>query len=284
MIQITRFTTAIVLFTISVLAMGCTPTIVSEKVDIPTQRSYQPVKFTYEPLQSQTKGDLTLAILSPNFVFVDIPASSANPSYSRWLLKRDLSQKVEEYIDKTIQVFLVSLQTDFEKVLIARGFRTLGPFRDKDLLTYPQREQCDFAIEPKVFIDILDEVTWTEEPKRSKQIIDNIKQPFVSAGAVNGTMTVQARIELHVYEPLSWEKMWIKNASTDVIPKLSYSYKYNFVESNRVVGDDSRPEILSKVLSDSYKDILDKIYLYLDPREFKALSEKAKEIRQKKRF
>jgi len=301
-----KFTDLFLLFVIAILIASCAPAIIPEKIVLPEKTQFPTYAFSYTAKASETKGDLTLALIAPTFIFTGTPASSLSPSYGSWLLKKDISPEVEEYVNRLIQSYLSSLQADFEKVLIAHGFRTLGPFADKEKMTYPQREQSDLALEPKVIIELFDEVRTTEQPKsievvskketKSKRkavtISEDEPPPFIyeqrekeiRPGVISGNLSVAARIELHLYEPLSWEKMWIKNVSPPSISKQQYSYKYNDLNGQRVVGEDERVRILAELLNNYYTQILDQVSIYFDPREIRPIYEKAKEVRTKKRF
>lgn len=284
---------------------GCTPPSLLEKAIPPSATQYPTYEFTYQPTPSDKKGDLTIALIAPTFVISGTQTSTAMPSYGSLLLRRDVSPDVADYIDKLIKALLNSLESDFEKVLIADGFRTLGPFSDRERMTYPQKEQADFSLEPRVSIELLDEITKTGPPERvefrtrsknvsRKNAIDAYedttllypmrKEIEIRPGTVSGKLTVGARVELHLYEPLTSEKMWIKSFSLPNIARDQYTYKFNDLKGERVVGEDERPEILANVLSRSYKQILDEFHTYFDVKELRQLNLKAKEIREKKRF
>jgi hypothetical protein len=291
--------------TIVFVFSGCTLPTYLEKSIPPAPTQYPPYDFSYQLTPSDKRGDLTIALIAPTFVISGNQASTAMPSYSSLLLRRDVSPEAGEYIDRLIRSLLGSLESDFEKVLLADGFRTIGPFSDRERMTYPQREQADFSLEPRVTIEVLDEITRINPPDRvelktgptslsRKRIVsaeeDTIliygmhKEIEIRPGTVSGKLTVGARIELHLYEPLTGEKMWIKSLSLPNIAKSQYTYKFNDVNGERVVGEDERPTILANVLSRSYKQILDEFHTYFDVKELKQLNLKAKEIREKKRF
>jgi hypothetical protein len=301
-----RLTFAVVIIGIVIVSQsGCTPPTELERALPPSLTQYPAYNFTYQLTASDKKGDLTIALIAPSFVISGIQTSTAMPSYGSLLLRRDVSPDVADYIDKLIKAFLSSLESDFEKVLIADGYRTIGPFSDRERMTYPEKEQADFSLEPRISIELLDEITRTTPPERVevKTRVTKVsprrrnaptededfpygvrKDVEIHPGMVSGTLTVGARVELHLYEPLTSEKMWIKSLSLPNLARDQYTYKFNDVNGQRVVGEDERPKILSNVLSRSYKQILDEFHTYFDAKELKQLNLKAKEIREKKRF
>jgi hypothetical protein len=259
-------------------------------------------------MKAQSKGDLTLALISPSFVFTGMPSSSVENSYGKWLLKRDVSPEAGDFVDRLVKSYLGALQSDFEKVMITDGFRTLGPFSNREIMTYPQRELAELALESRVFIDLFDDVTSTEQPasvevvKKGTPTSSAKKQPpifggddayaysvgprekEIHPGTVTGTLSIGARIELSLYEPLTWEKMWMKTISVSIGKIEPYSYKYIDYKGERVIGEDGRPSILDSVLVQSYSQILGQFQTFFDPKEIETINSKAKEIREKKVF
>jgi hypothetical protein len=291
---------------LSFVIIGCVPP-PSDVILLPDKSQFVPYNFKYNLPEKKANADFTLAIMSPSFDFLGNMVSlnsPLSPSYSEWLFKKQMSDDAQEYVNKLVVTYLSALQTDLEKVLVATGNRTIGPFSDKEKLTYPQRQQSDFVFEPKLKIFVSEELTnvvvpYREEvqigvaPKKKKSTPnpDNgddyasyiEKQRQIHPGQATGNISIVAQLDIYLYEPVTWEKMWIKSISIPVTKK-QYTYKWNDDNGKRIYGEDTRPTILSEVLTSSYKEILDEFVKYFDPNELKAIDLKGKEIREKKRF
>lgn len=286
---------------ISFVVIGC-DTLPPDLVLLPEKSPLVPYSFKYNLPERKTSADFTFAILSPNLDFLGNAVSlnsPLSPSYSEWLFKKQMSVDAQEYVDKLVGTYLGALQTDLEKVLISTGNRTIGPFSDKEKLTYPQRQQSDFVFEPKLKIFVSEELTSVITPYR-EEIQSHIKkaanpnanslnndytttQGQIRPGTVTGNISIVAQLEIYLYEPVTWEKMWVKSITIPVT-KEQFTYKWNDQNGKKIFGEDTRPKILSEVLASSYNQTLTEFLKYFDPNELKAIDLKGKEIREKKRF
>lgn len=294
-------------FPLLLLVIGCAlppPDVIL----LPEKSQLAPYSFKYNLPEKKNNADFTLAVLSPSFDFLGNTVSLSSPispSYSEWLFKRQMSDDAQEYVDKLVASYLGALQTDLERVLVSSGNRTIGPFSDKDKLTYPQRQQSDFVFEPRLKIFVSEEVTNVVLPYRQEVLTQTVtkqkntrsttnspefstypeeqSQGEIHPGITTGNISIVAQLEIHLYEPVTWEKMWIKSITIPVTKK-QYTYKWNNENGRKIFGEDTRPTILSEVLMNSYNQILEEFLKYFDPNELKAIDVKGKEIREKKRF
>lgn len=284
-------------FLLFIFVMGCVPA--PDVILMPEKSQFVPYSFKYNLPEKKTNADFTLAILSPSFDFLGNTVSlnsPLSPSYSDWLFKKQMSEDAQEYVDILVATYLGALQTDLEKALVAIGNRTIGPFSDKEKLTYPQRLQSDFVFEPKLKIFVSEELTNVTSPYREEVQIQSTTTDVTNAkytqeetqgrihpGVATGNISIVAQLEIHLYEPVTWEKMWIKDITIPVAKK-QYTYKWINSSGKTVYGEDTRPKILSEVLTNSYNQILEEFLKYFDPNELKAIDLKGKEIREKKKF
>ncbi len=285
---------------------GCTPPSIAVKILLPAKDQYPVYQFQYTGAGKGTHGDFTLAVLSPSFVLNGnaVPlASLVTEPYSDMLFKKRISDQAADYVNSMLSTYMSGLRRDFEKILVVNGYRTIGSFRDKEKLTYPQRQQSDFALQPVLQISVVEEETDEQQQTieefeltggaaKPTTITPFDKQPTferrtferdVHPGTVTGNLSVAARADIQLYEPVTWEKMWVKSISIPVLTK-QFTYKYNTLNGQRVYGEDTRPKILADILTSAYKQILDEFLSYFDASELKALDVKGKEIREKKRF
>ncbi len=98
----------------------------------------------------------------------------------------------------------------------------------------------------------------------------------------SGEFRIKPRITLEASEPLTWQLFWFKSVEIDE-QRQPYTYKWNHTEGMQgiKIGGDTRPQILASVLQNSYTEILDRLWSYIDPDEFAVLNKKAQEIRGK---
>lgn len=224
-------------------------------------------KFDYTPIPgNKLKEPLTFLLVTPRF----------NVNYPEQRVQQYVVSVQRGDIDRILKSFSSSMGDDFNEMMVARGFRLVSLVREQAEATYVQREQSNFAITAKIDIEIAEDVTSASEP--SQDIITK----KVSVGRQSGNFRIKPRITLEAYEPLSWQLFWFKSLELDEASR-PYSYKWNYTEgmSRIKVGGDSRPQILASVLMDSYNQIMDRLWSYLDPDEFTMLDKKAKEIRGK---
>lgn len=291
---------------LAIVSLSCSVERVSlpDKVILPDKSRYLPYSFEYKSTNVQEKIDLTLAFVSPVFGISREASGAGNISVGEPFFGKEIAPEDALHVDRLLKSYLAALQTDFEKVLLLYGFRTTGPFGDRERMTYPQREQADLAFEPRVFIDVfvhfseIEKPQWVEKPLRTfihreRRAPDLPETQFtiragiqkeIYPGTVTGFIVVKPRIDLHLYEPLSWEKMWIKSVTPPMSDSLPYAYRYNDEGGRRLYGEDTRPNALAKALAQSYKNVLDEFTLFFDPREIRPLNAKAKVVRERKRF
>jgi hypothetical protein len=127
----------------------------------------------------------------------------------------------------------------------------------------------------------------------------------------SGTMNVDCYIELEIYEPLTSEKMWVKQIKMP-FEQQPYEY-YIFAENHDVYqgglnltdmllgikpqrlstkiarydilrNSDGRSRALALALEKVYLKQLDKFSAYFDPREIKQVIKDARKVRTLKRY
>jgi hypothetical protein len=165
---------------------------------------------------------------------------------------------------------------DFEAMMVTRGFPTMGPFKDVDEMTYPQKTACNLIMVPEF-----------------SQIIRS--QPSeVITDLIQGTAVIRTEIVLNIYEPLSREKLWTKRF-TNESKRFSYRVRYNIEtirdKDGRRIGVrrqgiawDNRPASFAQGFMDLYQEVMTKSWAYFSPEEMAVLKQHSEEIRAKKRF
>jgi hypothetical protein len=243
--------------------------------------------FSYQP-----KGEIKPAASVPVTIAV------VNPSY-----KVEDSVLAAELYRKIGKGLSASMGTDLDKILIAKGLTTTGPFPSLDEITYSDKKGAALTLAPQVFI--------TMEIKDSGPPVQ-IGDPRMMAGGMVArkggmaqggaslradqyfVMNVTGWITFIMQEPISGEKMWIKKLeiepvttqgviSTESIPQITDGgFLVGPVVSGYTRGNtlfDGRPDALADALKQIYPVVMSQFEKYIDTDELGQLKEKAKEIR-----
>ena len=239
-------------------------------------------QFDYTPKESsKLKDPLTFLLISPQYD-VNFPIEYRD-SQGGWY-NRKLSGATRESLEnlkRVVDTYSTSMGDDFREMMTEKGFHLTQMVKEQQRATYSQREQSHFSLTPKIVVEISDQRTSVSKPSQdAKQaLVTNAYSP----GKVAGQFGVKARIVLEVYEPLTWQLLWVKSLETEALTQ-EYTYKWNYIgtgDSTYVVGEDYRPQALASLLQKSYNKVMGELDTYLDPNEFLALDQQVKMIRQK---
>lgn len=174
--------------------------------------------------------------------------------------------------------FAHSLDTDVQRLLVAKGLRVTGPFDSFDGMTFPEKKAADLAFVPRILLEIGETYTLDAE------------QPAPFGGRSvkrQGHLSVRGFVELMLIEPLSEQKMWVKKVelapasdTVDVDLLMDANGTLNPFHNNT----DNRDTALILLLNESYPRILDALWRYLDGEEIAYLAKEAKDARQRKTY
>ncbi|TKJ40740.1 hypothetical protein CEE37_07185 [candidate division LCP-89 bacterium B3_LCP] len=243
--------TMLILFPLMVMTFGgCAPSTpkIEEPVVLPT---FDFVPPSTTPVSSTS---VSFCVVSPSFP-------------SEW---KALGYMNHYPYDK----FARNMPADFEEMLTAKGFRTRGPFRNYDELTFPDKSETDLILMPKVEIDVRAAGRTTE----SINLLGDARYKW------NGTIHLSGRITIALNETLSNERMWNKSVE---LPQRQFSYK-SPSSAQPVnapnINDTKFANELAKYMEEYYNLTFDKMWDYLDPNEMTMVKDQAQEIKDKKRY
>lgn len=286
-----------ILFSILVLS-GCITT-TTTKVLYPESLPPLMYSFDYTPAEKLPYSDITIAIV--------------NPIYEKKEIKNCDSKEVE----KIVEDYLAALKNDFEEVVIDKGYKITGPFNTLQDMTYGEREKSILALEPKVFLSVTfnDEKKeiYSEAPKKFPTH-DKIQTQKVTAFAdgyekvikISGTLVATVSISFALWEPLTREKMLIRQISIPIGESINYHYFIStiwkgyrtieeillggwvvapeVIESKPIEEADYRPRALAKALESIYTQQLEQFSRYFDPKEIAQVKLDAEKVRKLKRY
>lgn len=251
----------------SVLFSGCgaymTPT-----YEDPGNTAVPNYQFNYNVQnQKNLKVPLTFLLISPSY----------NVVYPQlWIQGRDELQNIVKNFSKAIE-------GDFNELMVGRGFRLISLVKDQAMATYSQREQSTFALKSRIEIEVnATQHSFTEPKEQLGSGLIGAKK--FGYGVVTGEFNVKYKIYLEVYEPFTWQLIWVKTIEEQEPKTISYSYNWNYSDlktMNIKIGTDSRPQSLANVLMDVYQNTLSKCEVFIDPEEFTILARNADDIRKK---
>jgi len=235
-------------------------------------------RFDYNPPKDLKKS-------TEPFTFLLLQANKDVKSpYSTTSVEVDIprfSSRTTEDLNKIISEFSTSITEDLKELMTQKGFRLVQLVKSQDEATYGQREMSNFAIYPKVSIEIDDQLISSEKPKQdiTQALVTNQYSP----GLVKGVFGMKGRITMELKEPITWQLVWTKSVDIDRLEQ-EYSFKWNYnpqLKTGYTIGEDTRPPVLASMLEKIYNDVFEKFNTYLDPAEFSMLNKQAQEIRKK---
>jgi hypothetical protein len=175
--------------------------------------------------------------------------------------------------------------TDLDKILIAKGVTTTGPFASLDEITYGEKKGADLTLAPKVFVSAeIKQDPFVQVPEAGRQ-----ESHFV--------MNVTGWITFIMQEPMTGEKMWIKKLEIEPVRIEGITVQEsvpNYVNSGGCGGPtfagylpgkillDGRADAMANAMKDIYPVALTRFFKYLETEEMVQLKAKSQEIRANK--
>lgn len=213
---------------------------------------------------------------------VPVAVAVVNPSY-----KETDSALMNELYSKVARGFTSSMGTDLDKILIAKGMTTTGPFPSLDEITYSEKKNAELTLAPKIFIST--EVKYGEMHQSNRQEGLTMEREF--------TMSISGWVTFIMQEPLSGEKMWIKKLELEPVQvggveifEAVARYGASGCGGRQIVGYSAtekhlyygQTEAMAGALKKLYPVIMNEFQRYLDSDEMTQLKEKGVEIRARK--
>jgi hypothetical protein len=273
------------LLLLSLLLLSCSTT--PSVPDSPPPKAVYNFEFS-PPVKAARKVGTTIGILAPSW---DKNISSTAESGKQAWLDAGVNPNPNELLQgpnlmahagpapaelrNIAREFTRAVEKDFEVMMIAKGFDTMGPFASVDEMTYPQKTACNIVIIPE-----FSQVVKATKGKMNTDIVE-------------GTAVIRTEITLTAYEPLSKEKLWMKRFNNESTP-FDYRVKYKINRSYDKAGNlmvqrqgitwDNRPAGFADAFTALYQEVMKKSWEYFSQEEIQVLRNHSDEIRAKKRF
>ena len=263
---------------------------------LPAMPPREPITFDYAPTAEAAPG-------SAEVTFVVVGAQLAKPA------QQNPAQALFNLQVPLFDDFANTMTNDFLEVLNARGYGVTGPFKTYAEIIHPVKEGNDLVLTT--------EVNFTANTNNIR-----IGESHYAKGTTHytlvGSVNVICDVKLVLSECLTNEPMWTKNVTLDpftVVMDSTYPFytggslttlaaqygkipveglasisqdTYNTrVFPNCPIGvflekDNKFHSDLGRALKTQYKEILDVVYTYLDPREMTIVKNQAIELRKRK--
>lgn len=246
--------------------------------------------FNYDPPSKVSPASVSATIIVVNPFYKDAESSLVDPVYSQ--VGRGFSR---------------SMGVDMDKVIIAKGMTSVGPYATLDDVPYPDKKNADLTLAPRLFL-----TTETKYGEWREATYSDMTPPYHGPEA-NSALVVKERdfemriggwVAYEMREPLSGEKMWVKKLELDdntvrgieiyqarPVYETRYGGQYNNEPYQALVrydqGDliyNGRGDAIADELKKAYPQIMAKAWTYLDTQEILNLKSKTKEIRAMKRY
>lgn len=208
-----------------ILACAPPPKVVPPAPPLPTSHWGDNYFYNYEPPKKLPPASIKATIIVVNPFYKDAESSLIDPIYAQ--------------VGKG---FSKSMGVDLDKIIVAKGMTSVGPYLTLDDVTYPDKKNADITLAPRVFITTdtkydewtnvvyysankLEDGVTTEDEKFDKntdtgKIAKKLKRkmPDVGEGGWGRKVYSERKFEMKIggwvayemREPLSSEKMWVK--------------------------------------------------------------------------
>ena len=133
-------------------------------------------------------------------------------------------------LNDIIKNFSSSMEKDFNELMVGRNFRLISLLKDQQLATYSQREQSAFSLTSKIEI-VIDATQNSSSSISQKPGSGLVGATTYEASIVTGEFNVKTRIVLEVYEPITWQLIWVKTIEEQEPKSINYSYKWNYTDA-----------------------------------------------------
>jgi hypothetical protein len=238
----------------------------------PLPRSAWGEKYAYNYDLSKTE------LKAPGSIPVNVAV--VNPYY-----KDAESVLTNELFSSVGKGFSTSMGNDLDKILIAKGMTTTGPFPSLDEITYSEKKNAALTLAPRIFVTA--DIKYDSELQPTARDVGTTMERHF-------TMNITGWISFIMQEPLSGEKMWIKKLELEPVKvegveiyEATAQYRADGCGGSALVGYSptnkklyvGQTEAMAGALKKLYPVILSQFEKYLDSEEMVQLKTKGQEIR-----
>ena len=223
----------------------------------------------------------------PNYEYAPPTQSSVGSTDLKILLLEPRFNEKFKYADYRIfNDFSKFMAGDINESLTAKGYTVRGPFENYEGALYTDKVESDLLLNVQIDFDLNDQnVIWNGTEilvsGKRKTAVYNTQYKF------SGFFVLSGKLNLSLSEPLTKEKIWVKNIplkqrKINIISSGVYKNLRDYTAAFETEPSFSNPFITT--MQDYYKEILNIAWDNLDPNELASLKKYTKEIREKKKY
>ncbi len=183
------------------------------------------------------------------------------------------------------QRFSKNMGSDFEEMLIAKGYTIRGPYDTYDEIVFSDKSETDLMLE----VEIDFSSTWANNAfKKSADALSAALGQTSYKYWLDGELLMGGKINLVIRESVTLEKLWIKSLKLSdksikvITNKVSASN--DDTAFNQLVNSAGYLNPISTLLDEYYQQALTTAWNQLEPQELRALKKQVKELRSKKGY
>ena len=240
----------------SIAASGCAFLFGEGEEEPKKVAAYQPT-FSYATKASQTKVDVTIGLVTPQFV---------GDGVAYWQENKN---------NDTVRKMFRALRNSFNSLLVSKGFSVAGPYNSVNDMTFPEKKGADVVLYAELDIE-------------SGYKVDNVRKD-VDYGVLGATEVLRCdvhlapsgSVQLVANEPMTGEKMWVKRVDVTQPPKKISAT--NTVCTGKAItleiknAWDQAHELL-------YNKIMGALDRYVTADEFVVLKQQAADLKSRKGY
>jgi hypothetical protein len=214
--------------------------------------------------------------VSPRFDFIPPVSGDIASNGIDLILLQPVYDK--QFVDAGLYVepfrtFIEHMGTDIVEMLVARGFRYVGPIPDDDQVVFSQKKNADLTLK----VEMSWEQSGLESALRRRSYTPYLSQVPIVEYYWDGLVNIGCRLNMWLYEPFTRQKVWVKAISIPPIPVMFKTYRR--YQSDRVPYSD--PALWNTIVPEMekmYTQILNTMWTHLDPEELQQIKREALEI------
>ncbi len=231
----------------------------------PTAPTFKVASYAYTPPAHASVGanDLRILLIAPHY--------NEKFKYADYRIFNDFSK------------FMVS---DINESLTSKGYIVRGPFENYEGALYTDKFESDLLLNVQLDFDLNDQnINWSG----NEILVSGKKQTAVyrTDYKMSGFFTLSGKVTLSLSEPITKEKIWVKNVQLkqrkiNIVSTRDYKTLRDYSAPFEAEPNFANPFI--PAMQDYYKEVMDITWANLDPNELASLKKYVKEIREKKKY
>lgn len=193
------------------------------------------------------------------------------------LIKANLSMDMHNAVDRRLSYLsdelACNLMREFQKAIVSKGITISDKFSSRSDMTFSQKKNTTAIVIPIIQLSLA---------QSSISDYEDGRQEFTS-----GNLSLTIKVRLEMIEPLSGEKIWIKD-----LPLKENSTNINYCGylmqiSNPMMAENQMAEnikYLDNLVYSVYDQILEAVNKYIDREEFEYLADDIKNLKNRSTY